>query len=125
MVIPSKASGFPNPKISWYKDNKKVDERFYATGSLRISNVKFEDHGVYLLKAKNFIGQATAKMKLVVNGNVNQRKTLHFNFNCVLDKRDVSSSKKWFLLIQLSSSSALRIALIVYSSIISEVYFAS
>ncbi|XP_028512556.1 uncharacterized protein LOC110231383 isoform X2 [Exaiptasia diaphana] len=67
VVIPSKASGFPNPNISWYKDNKKVDERFYATGALRINNVKYEDHGVYLLKAKNFIGEATAKMKLVVN----------------------------------------------------------
>ncbi|XP_020898827.1 hemicentin-2-like [Exaiptasia diaphana] len=67
VVIPSKASGFPKPRISWYKDNKKVDERFYITGALRIKNVKFEDHGVYLLKAKNFIGQATAKMKLVVN----------------------------------------------------------
>ena len=74
VVIPSKASGFPNPKITWYKDNKKVDERFYVTGSLRISNVKFEDHGVYLLKAKNFIGQATTKMKLVVNGNANIKK---------------------------------------------------
>ncbi|KXJ08532.1 Collagen alpha-1(XVII) chain, partial [Exaiptasia diaphana] len=36
VVIPSKASGFPIPKISWYKDNKKVDERFYVTGTLRI-----------------------------------------------------------------------------------------
>ena len=83
VVIPSKASGFPKPKISWYKDNKKVDERFYATGALRINNVKFEDHGVYLLKAKNFIGQATAKMKLVLNGNVNQRKTIQLCVSCV------------------------------------------
>ena len=73
VVVLSKASGFPNPKISWYKDNEKLDEALYATGSLRINNVKFEDHGVYFLKAKNFIGQATAKMKLVVNGNVNRK----------------------------------------------------
>ncbi|GLH03915.1 Peroxidasin, partial [Gryllus bimaculatus] len=68
--IPCKAAGDPKPTITWSKDGRPLDltkrHKVSKYGSLYISNVSYEDAGVYECSAQNENGRSRAQGRLSV-----------------------------------------------------------
>jgi len=64
------ASGHPKPAIKWSRlyNQSEISKSAILQGQLRFQNVKGSDSGVYECSATNFLGNARAVAKLVVNG---------------------------------------------------------
>uniref|UniRef100_A0A915AF13 Roundabout n=1 Tax=Parascaris univalens TaxID=6257 RepID=A0A915AF13_PARUN len=79
-TLPCQASGRTPPRISWLKNGEPIDvnepaleSRFIqlATGSLRISDLRKSDTGVYTCRARNEDGESTWTASLIVEEHTN------------------------------------------------------
>ena len=62
--------GFPKPDISWYKDNQRMNSRYFnkEKGEITFSSVQFSDRGSYKCEARNFFGVDSATVEVAVEG---------------------------------------------------------
>ena len=67
------ASGHPAPQISWTKNDYPLGENgrytFLSSGSLMITDIQYEDRGIYRCTASNRLDSASATAIIRVNGN--------------------------------------------------------
>ncbi|KAH1171382.1 hypothetical protein KIL84_007000 [Mauremys mutica] len=70
-------SGYPKPKITWYKDSRNLSEdpTFFSTNDfgvccLVIPGVTKRDEGEYKVEATNGLGHAVSKAMLIIKGKV-------------------------------------------------------
>uniref|UniRef100_A0A183U2B7 Roundabout-like protein 2 n=1 Tax=Toxocara canis TaxID=6265 RepID=A0A183U2B7_TOXCA len=79
-ILPCQASGRVPPRIGWLKNGEPIDvndpaleSRFnqLATGSLRISDLRKSDTGVYTCRARNDDGESTWTASLIVEEHTN------------------------------------------------------
>lgn len=56
---PCQAEGYPAPSISWERSYGVLNyrSRLLTDGILQIQNVRIQDEGYYICKAKNFLGR--------------------------------------------------------------------
>uniref|UniRef100_A0A8C3TIX0 Immunoglobulin superfamily member 22 n=1 Tax=Chelydra serpentina TaxID=8475 RepID=A0A8C3TIX0_CHESE len=76
-------SGYPKPKITWYKDGRNLSEdpTFFSTNDfgvccLVIPGVTRRDEGEYKVEATNELGHAVSKAMLIIKGKVTLVKSL-------------------------------------------------
>lgn len=69
VTLPCKAVGFPQPIITWYKNNGLIDEgrKHFTEWNLEFQEIKFEDRGIYTCKAENLLGHAKLSVNVTVN----------------------------------------------------------
>lgn len=85
--IEVQASGFPNPEITWSKNNKMiVDKRVSVhteenTSTISISALIREDTATYTTRASNQAGSSSVDMHLRVIGNLSTNSILQFARN--------------------------------------------
>ncbi|XP_067387536.1 immunoglobulin-like and fibronectin type III domain-containing protein 1 [Emydura macquarii macquarii] len=85
-------SGYPKPKITWYKDGRNLSEdpTFFSTNDfgvccLVIPDVTKRDEGEYKVEATNELGHAVSKALLIIKGK-DPRMTLVKSLSlCALD----------------------------------------
>ena len=63
-----KASGYPEPQITWKLNGKVLPKMKITNKGLEINNVKKADEGVVTCLAKSILGEATARASLTVLG---------------------------------------------------------
>lgn len=70
-------SGYPKPKITWYKDGRDLseDHTFFSTNDfgvccLVIPGVTKRDEGEYKVEATNELGHVVSKAMLIIKGKV-------------------------------------------------------
>ena len=70
VTLPCKATGFPLPVITWYKDGRviKEDRKQFKKRHLEIKNILYEDHGVYTCTAENLLGRVQLSVNVTVKG---------------------------------------------------------
>ena len=70
VTLPCKATGFPPPVITWYKDDHVMEEkrRHYKKRNLEIKNILYEDHGIYTCRAENLLGRIQLSVNVTVTG---------------------------------------------------------
>ena len=70
MTLPCKATGFPPPVITWYKDGHVIEEerKHFKKRHLEIMNILYEDHGIYTCTAENLLGRVQLSVNVTVNG---------------------------------------------------------
>ena len=71
--IACKTDGMPRPAVTWSRvDGDLQKERHFVLidGSLMIMDAVPSDHGTYVCKALNFVGEVEAKANLTVHGEL-------------------------------------------------------
>ena len=70
VTLPCKATGFPPPVITWYKDGYVIEEdrKQFKKRHLEIKNILYEDHGVYTCTAENLLGRVQLSVNVTVKG---------------------------------------------------------
>ena len=70
VTLPCKATGFPPPVITWYKDGYKIDEKtkHFNKRHLEIMNILYKEHGIYTCTAENLLGRVQLSVNITVNG---------------------------------------------------------
>jgi len=68
LTLHCKATGFPPPIVTWYKDGQVIEEekRHFKKRKLEIKEIQFEDRGLYTCIAENLLG----RVQLLVNVTV-------------------------------------------------------
>ncbi|KAL9961653.1 hypothetical protein ACROYT_G030641 [Oculina patagonica] len=68
VAFPCKATGFPPPVITWYKDGQVIEEerRQFNERNLEIKEIQFEDRGIYTCKAENLLGRVQLSVNVTV-----------------------------------------------------------
>lgn len=74
------ADGQPQPEVTWHKERRPVVDgahtRIFANGTLAITSTQRSDAGLYTCTAKNLAGRASHDMRLVVQGGLEQVRTI-------------------------------------------------
>ena len=85
VTLPCKATGFPPPIITWYKDDHVVEEekRHFNKRNFEINNIMYEDRGIYTCTAENLLGRVQLSVNVTVKGRYSIKVTklsqaLHF-----------------------------------------------
>lgn len=75
LIIPVNVSGSPKPKVTWYKNNEELTsangrtiETKEGSSRLTIKGVSGQTSGIFVVKAENSAGSATAEFTVVVKG---------------------------------------------------------
>ena len=70
VTLPCKATGFPPPEITWYKDGyiKEEAAKHFKKRNLEITNILYADHGIYTCTAENLLGRVQLSVNVTVNG---------------------------------------------------------
>ena len=70
VTLPCKATGFPPPVITWYKDGRVIKEerKQFKKRNLEIKKISFEDHGIYTCTAENLLGRVQLSVNITVKG---------------------------------------------------------
>lgn len=71
-----KTDGMPRPDVIWSRvDGDMQEERHFILidGSLMIMHADPSDHGTYVCKALNFVGEVEAEANLTVQGELDMR----------------------------------------------------
>ena len=78
VALPCKATGFPPPVITWYKDGEVIEEerRHLQKRDLEITKIQFEERGVYSCTAENILGRVQTSVNVTVKGTF----IIHDNF---------------------------------------------
>ncbi|KAL9961657.1 hypothetical protein ACROYT_G030647 [Oculina patagonica] len=68
VTLPCKAAGFPPPVITWYKDGQVIAEerKRFNFRILKITEIQFEDRGIYTCTAENLLGRVQSSVNLTV-----------------------------------------------------------
>jgi len=68
VTLPCKATGFPPPVITWYKDGHVIEEERtdFQKRHLEITNILYEDHGIYTCTAENLLGRVQLSVTVTV-----------------------------------------------------------
>ncbi|KAL9961628.1 hypothetical protein ACROYT_G030610 [Oculina patagonica] len=68
VAFPCKATGFPPPVITWYKDGQVIEEerRQFNERNLEIKEIQFEDRGIYTCTAENLLGRVQLSVNVTV-----------------------------------------------------------
>ena len=69
-----KASGYPEPQITWKLNGKVLSKMRITDIGLEINNVEEADKGVVTCLAKSILGEATANARLTVLGEYHKCK---------------------------------------------------
>ena len=94
VTLPCKATGFPPPIITWYKDGHVVEEekRHFKKRNLEIMNILYEDHGIYTCTAENLLGRIQLSVNVTVEGKysiqINERNYLIISFGNQRSQRE-------------------------------------
>lgn len=80
-----KVVGFPNPTVTWYKDDDvikpearaKVDADESGLHSIKIADISKCDAGIYKIRASNLEGSSTSMLYIAVKGSSILRKKSH------------------------------------------------
>jgi len=100
ITLPCKATGFPPPVITWYKDGKVIGEerKQFKKRHLEIKNIAFEDHGVYTCTAENLLGRVQLSVNVTVKGKnsneINERNYLSIKFGNKRSRPCLSSNSQ-------------------------------
>ena len=75
LTLHCKATGFPPPIVTWYKDGQVIEEekRHFKKRKLEIKEIQFEDRGLYTCTAENLLG----RVQLLVNVTVKGKKMIN------------------------------------------------
>ena len=75
LTLHFKATGFPPPIVTWYKDGQVIEEekRHFKKRKLEIKEIQFEDRGLYTCTAENLLG----RVQLLVNVTVKGKKMIN------------------------------------------------
>lgn len=84
------ASGFPTPKVTWYKDNQEIVadsnmrilEYGNSTSYLNITSINKNDEGEYVCRAKNPVPPFTTSADIYVTVK-GERFALYLSCSCV------------------------------------------
>ena len=70
VTFPCKATGFPPPVITWYKNGHVIEEerKHFKKRNLEIKNILYEDHGIYTCTAENLLGRVKLSVNITVKG---------------------------------------------------------
>ena len=73
VTLPCRATGFPPPVITWYKNGHVIEEerKHFKIRNWEIIEISFEDHGIYTCKAENVFGSDQSSVDLTVKGEYN------------------------------------------------------
>ncbi|XP_022796673.1 uncharacterized protein LOC111335087 [Stylophora pistillata] len=68
VILSCTAAGFPNPKITWYKNGRAIEHerKQFEEGKLELRNILFEDRGLYTCTAENILGRITTSSNVTV-----------------------------------------------------------
>ena len=66
VTLPCKVAGFPQPVITWYKDDQVIQGE--GRQFLEIKEILFEDRGNYTCTAENLLGTARLSFNVTVKG---------------------------------------------------------
>ena len=66
VTLPCKVAGFPQPVITWYKDDHVIQGE--GRQVLEIKEILFEDRGNYTCTAENLLGTARLSFNVTVKG---------------------------------------------------------
>ena len=70
VLIHFKATGFPQPVITWYKNGHLIEKerKYFEERSLKLEKIQFQDRGVYTCTAENLMGRVELSVNVSVKG---------------------------------------------------------
>ena len=70
VTLPCEAKGFPQPVITWYKDERLIEEdrKHFGKNDLILKESEFKDRGFFTCKAENLLGIAEVSTNVTVKG---------------------------------------------------------
>ena len=70
VLIHCKATGFPQPVITWYKNGHLIEKerKYFEERSLKLEKIQFQDRGVYTCTAENLMGRVELSVNVSVKG---------------------------------------------------------
>ena len=70
VTLSCEANGFPQPVITWYKDERLIegDRKHFGKNDLILKESEFKDRGFFTCKAENLLGIAEVSINVTVKG---------------------------------------------------------
>ena len=70
VTLPCEANGLPQPVITWYKDERLIEEdrKHFGKNDLILKESEFKDRGFFTCKAENLLGIAEVSTNVTVKG---------------------------------------------------------
>ena len=70
VTLPCEANSFPQPVITWYKDERLIEEdrKHFGKNDLILKESEFKDRGFFTCKAENLLGIAEVSTNVTVKG---------------------------------------------------------
>ena len=70
VTLPCEENGFPQPVITWYKDERLIEEdrKHFGKKDLILKESEFKDRGLFTCRAENLLGIAEVSTNVTVKG---------------------------------------------------------